>query len=224
MQSERRHRSIKIPWTWLIRMGWVGFLFLFLNACQLDMYNQPKYGPYEESTFFRDGTSARPLVPGTVSRQPGPAAEVTDQTVALETGRVGANYVAQNPLLVNEALVARGGERFQIFCAPCHGAVANGKGVTARYFNPPPASMYIPRLKEAPDGYLFDVITNGYRQMLSYASRIAVEDRWAIVAYIRSIQQTPPEGVKPEDLVETTPTPAAQQGGQQNNAQPTATP
>ena len=224
MQSERRYRSIKIPWTRLIRVGWVGFCLLFVAACQLDMYNQPYYKTYEESTFFRDGTSARPLVPGTVSRQPGPTAESADQSVVVATGRNGAAYVAQNPLPVNEVVIARGEDRSKIFCAPCHGALANGKGVTARYFNPPPASMYIPRLKEAPDGYLYDVIINGRGQMLSYASRIPVEDRWAIVAYIRQIQQNPPEGVKPQDLVETTPTPAAQQGGQQNNAQPTATP
>jgi mono/diheme cytochrome c family protein len=188
------------------------------------MYNQPKYGPYEESTFFRDGAAARPLEPGVVSRQPGPTAESLDQTRPVATGRNGADYVAQNPLPVNEALIARGEDRFQIFCAPCHGTLGNGKGVTARYFNPPPASLYIARLKESPDGYLFDVITNGKGQMFSYASRIPVEDRWAIIAYIRQIQQNPPAGVQPQDLVETTPTPAAQQGSQQNNAQPTATP
>ncbi|HEU5011387.1 MAG TPA: cytochrome c [Roseiflexaceae bacterium] len=189
------------------------------------MYNQAHYQPYEESTFFRNGAASRPLEPGVVARQPGPTAESIDQTQAVATGHdAQGNFVAQNPLPVNEALIARGTDRFAIFCAPCHGTLANGKGVTARYFNPPPASLYIARLKEAPDGYLYDVITNGKGEMFSYASRIPVEDRWAIIAYIRQIQQNPPAGVKPEDLVETTPTPTKQQSGQQNNAQPTATP
>ncbi len=225
MQSERRIRSTKIPWTRLIRVGWVGFCLLFVAACHMDMYNQAYYKTYEESTFFRDGTSARPLVPGVVAREPGAVVDSADQDQAVTTGRDGADYVAQNPLPVNEEVIAHGEERYGIFCAPCHGALANGRGgVVARYFNPPPPSFYIARLQEAPDGYLFDVITNGRGQMLPYASRVSIEDRWAIIAYIRQLQQNPPEGIQPQDLVETTPTPAAQQGGQQNNAQPTATP
>lgn len=227
MQSERRHRSKHISLTRFIRLGWVGFCLVFVAACHLDMYNQPRYQPYEESTFFRDGSSARPLEPGTVSRSPagaGPQSVTGAQSVGVSSGREGDTFVATNPLPVNDELRARGEDRYKIFCAPCHGELANGKGVTARYFNPPPPSFYLDRLKNEPDGFYYDVITNGYGQMFSYASRIPIEDRWAIVAYIRELQENPPEKLKPEDFVETTPTPEGQKGGDSQQATPAPTP
>src|SRR5690242_16133684 len=103
MQSERQNRSQKIPWTRLIRVGWVGFCLLFVAACHMDMYNQARYQPYEESTFFRNGAASRPLLPGVIARQPGPTAESIDQTQAVATGHdAQGNFVAQNPLPVNE--------------------------------------------------------------------------------------------------------------------------
>lgn len=229
MQHIPQHRSGRSLITKLVRVGWVGFCLLFVAACHLDMYNQPKYGPYEETTFFRDGAASRPLEPGTVARQPGSVAQTEQQSKVLVTGREGDGYAQENPLLINTEVISRGQERFNIFCAPCHGQVANGRsGITYRYFNPGPPSFYIDRLITAPDGYFYDVITNGRGQMFSYASRIPIEDRWAIVAYIRYLQENPPEQITPEDRLEQTPTPAAEQGGTQQNTtsatpQPTAT-
>jgi mono/diheme cytochrome c family protein len=108
-------------------------------------------------------------------------------------------YTAEIPIPVNEALIARGQERYGIACVTCHGALLNGKGPVASYFKPAPASFYAPYLKDAPDGYIFEVITHGKGQMYPQAQTLSVEDRWAIIAYIRSLENNPPAELSQND-------------------------
>ncbi|HUY34542.1 MAG TPA: cytochrome c [Pirellulales bacterium] len=182
-------------------------LLAFLSGCdRLDMYDQPRYKPLAASDFFDDGMSARPRVEGTIAR--GQLHE--DQT--LHTGRIGAKFTAQIPdsayqLLYDRhperftkpfddlqpderrrALLERGRERFNIHCSDCHGRTGAGNGmVVQRGFRKPP-SYHIERLRNAPAGHFFDVITGGFGAMPKFAGRIDVDDRWAIVAYIRALQ------------------------------------
>lgn len=160
----------------------VASLSLSLAACQQDMANQPRHEPLEASPFFKDGRSARPPVPGTVAR--GQLREDDH----LYTGKVNGQLVTTFPFPINPAVMARGQERFGIFCTPCHGARGDGRGmIVSRGLKPPP-SFHIDRLRESPPGHFFDVMTNGLGAMQDYSAQISVEDRWAIVAYIRALQ------------------------------------
>lgn len=171
---------------------------LLLSACHLDMYNQPSYKPYRESDFYPDKSSARPLISGVVAR--------TDANAELDefsTGRVNGTeeYVMTNPLTVSPEMLERGKERFTIFCATCHGAAGDGKGsVIYPRLNPRPANLAADaRVVALQEGYYFDVITNGKGAMFPYGYRIPVEDRWAIIAYVRELQKNPPvEGAAPD--------------------------
>lgn len=172
---------------------------LFLSACHLDMYDQPKFKPYRESDFYADKSSARPLVPGVVARNP-----VNAELNEVSTGKVNGTeaYVVANPLTVSPELLARGQERFTIFCATCHGAAGDGKGsVIYPRLNPRPANLANdPNIVGLQDGYYFDVVTNGKGTMFPYGGRISIEDRWAIIAHIRELQKNAPapEGSAPE--------------------------
>lgn len=151
-------------------------------ACNQMMNDEPRYKPLASSDFFADGQSARPQVEGTVAR----GHLRLDR--ALYTGKVAGVFVTAFPVPVTRDLLARGRERFNIFCSPCHGLLGNGDGVVVeRGFRSPP-SYHIDRLRDAPAGHFFDVMTNGFGAMSSYASRVPVADRWAIVAYIRALQ------------------------------------
>jgi mono/diheme cytochrome c family protein len=184
----------------------LGLFGLAISACHLDMYDQPKYTPLEASDFFKDGASARRLVDGTVSRN---GLKIDERT----TGRVGGDpageYVTTNPISINEGVLARGEERYKIYCASCHGVNGNGKGIVAGpYAQGPlkakaPALFYVEQLRAdlqtAPDGYYFDIITHGKQHaqgeysMWPAASRIQnVDDRWSIIAYVREMQKNPP--------------------------------
>jgi hypothetical protein len=146
------------------------------------MNDEPRYKPLAASDFFADGQSARPQVEGTIAH----GHLRLDQT--FYTGRANGLLVDTLPIPVTREVLARGRERFDIFCSPCHGRLGNGEGmVVQRGFQSPP-SYHIERLRNAPDGHIFDVITNGFGAMASYASRVAPGDRWAIVAYIRALQ------------------------------------
>ena len=166
---------------------WLLVLSLLAAACSPKlsyqvMAQQPRYEPYEPSTFFENGTSARPLVEGVVPR--GGAREDT----LLYTGMVNGQPSGEFPFPVTEAVMARGQERYTIFCTPCHGAVGDGQGIVVqRGFTPPP-SFHIERLRTAPPGYFFDVVTHGFGAMPSYADQVPARDRWAIIAYIRALQ------------------------------------
>ena len=151
-------------------------------ACNQMMNDEPRYKPLAASDFFSDHQSARPQVPGTIAR----GHLRLDQ--AFYTGTMNGVFVDAFPVAVTRDLLARGQERFEIFCSPCHGRLGDGDGmVVERGFRRPP-SYHIDRLREAPVGHFFDVITNGFGAMASYASRVPPADRWAIVAYVRALQ------------------------------------
>lgn len=146
------------------------------------MHVQPKYKPYEPSSFFDDGRSERPVVPGTVARG---HLEIDEH---LYQGKINGALAETFPFPITRQDLERGRERYNIYCAPCHDYTGSGHGmIVQRGFSPPP-SYHIDRLRQAPVGHLFDVMTNGYGAMHSYASRVAPEDRWRIAAYIRALQ------------------------------------
>jgi len=155
---------------------------LFLFGCRLDMHVQPKYKPLDPSTFFDDGRSARPEVPGTVAR----GHLRTDEF--LYTGKVNGEPADAFPFPVTREVLERGRERYNIYCSPCHDYTGSGRGMVVQRGFPPPPSYHIERLVKAPAGHFFEVMSNGYGAMYSYASRVTPEDRWAIVAYIRALQ------------------------------------
>lgn len=138
--------------------------------------------PLDRSEFFEDGRLARPLSPGTLAR-----GQLRADT-AFFTGKVGGELVDELPLPLGTELLARGQERYEIFCTPCHGRVGTGEGAVVKRGMRTPPSYHIPRLREAPIGHFFDVVTNGFGVMLDYAEQIPPADRWAIAAYIRALQ------------------------------------
>lgn len=162
-----------------------------------EMADQARLEPLEASEFFADGKSARPLLPGTVAR----GHLRVDR--AMVTGKVEGQPVARLPVAVTATVMQRGKERYNIFCAHCHDRVGNGQGMVVRRGFPRPPSYHIRRLREAPPGHLFDVITNGLGRMPSLSPQIPPEDRWAIVAYVRALQfsqYAPRQRLKPADL------------------------
>jgi cytochrome c553 len=157
-----------------------------LASCRPDMANQPRAKPLSESNFFADGTNARPLPQHVVAR-----GDVREDDV-FYTGLTNKAQVAQLPVLVTPELLMRGREQHAIFCAECHGGGGNGDGPVVLHGFPQPPSYQLDRLRNAPAGYLFDVTSNGHGTMAGYAAQIEPADRWAIAAYIRSLQATQP--------------------------------
>lgn len=153
-----------------------------ISACRQDMHNQPKYRPLRGTAFFADGSSARPLVEGTVARG------LLHADEAFYTGKLNGALVREMPLPVDAALVARGQERFNIFCAPCHGATGQGNGMVVQRGYRPPTTFHDPRLRQAEAGHFFDVMTNGFGAMPDYRQQVSPRDRWAIVSYVRALQ------------------------------------
>jgi len=162
----------------------VVILASLLSGCRQDMQDQPKYIPLRPSSFFDDGRSERPLVDGTVARGH------LNADPAFYTGKIDNKPVDTVPFPVTRAVLERGQQRYNIYCAPCHGMTGAGNGMIAqRGFNhPPPQSYHIDRLRQAPIGYFFDVISNGLGAMPDYAAQIEPRDRWAIAAYVRVLQ------------------------------------
>jgi mono/diheme cytochrome c family protein len=146
-------------------------LAALLSGCDVSMTQQNKYGTYSPATLWRNGTSARPLPAHTVAQ-----------------GDLARDRAAKNPPPVTPALLARGRERFGIYCTPCHGLAGDGDGMIVRRGFPAPPSYHEARLLAAPAAHFYDVITHGYGAMFSYADRVDPHDRWAIVAYIRALQ------------------------------------
>jgi mono/diheme cytochrome c family protein len=195
----------------------------FLASCRRDMQDQPKAIAYRESTFFKDGVSSRPPVEGTVprgylradrefyfgkkngygsSQQVGSAGRMPANR-PQDAGAPGAaamfpDDVDTFPFPITKEILERGQERYQIFCSSCHGLTGYGDGMVARrgFNKPAPASFHQDKLRQAPVGHFFDVVTNGWGAMPSHASQIPIEDRWKIIAYIRALQlsQTPASG------------------------------
>ncbi len=153
-------------------------------GCRQDMHDQPKYQPLEASAFFGDGRSARPPVQGTVAR--GDDELRADDHLYL--GKVNGVDVETFPFPITAEVLARGRERYDIFCTPCHGAVGDGNGMVVRRGYRRPPSLHEDRLRQAPPGHYFDVMTNGFGAMADYAAQVRVRDRWAIIAYIRALQ------------------------------------
>jgi mono/diheme cytochrome c family protein len=193
-------------------------LALLLAGCQQKMAVQPSLRPLRPSEFFEDERSARPLVVGTVARgqlhddpllYTGKSGKLDSgpQAASAVAGLAGVGAVAGPspwnmvslamasepyahafPFPVTTEIMYRGRQRFGIFCAICHDATGSGHGMVVRRGFPQPPSFHIPRLRQAPVGYVFNVITNGYGAMPDHAAQIPVRDRWAIVAYVRALQ------------------------------------
>ncbi|HXN19221.1 MAG TPA: cytochrome c [Candidatus Binatus sp.] len=160
----------------------LGGMAILLAGCRLDMHIQPKYLPYEPTNFFHDGRSERPVVPGTVAR----GQLHTDEL--LYTGRESGIVSDKFPFPMTRADLERGRERYNIYCTPCHDYTGSGQGMIVQRGFPPPPSFHLDSLRQAPAGHFFEVITNGFGSMYSYASRVEPEDRWRIAAYIRALQ------------------------------------
>jgi mono/diheme cytochrome c family protein len=179
--------------------GLIGLLICLVvtASCTLTMRDQPRYEPLEESTFFADHASARPRVADTVARG---QLQLDEH---LYSGRVNGELVQAFPFTITQAILARGEERYNIFCAPCHDLVGSGRGVITDYGMRTPPSFHDADLRDSPPGFYFETITDGTRVMPSYAARIPPADRWAIVAYIRALQlsqQVDASQLPPEDL------------------------
>lgn len=180
----------RLPFFALLLLG-----VMLLAGCQA-MADQPRYDPYEPSNFFADGLSARPLVENTV-----PRGKLPPDNEALMAGTEGGQPVADFPVDITEELVTRGQQRYNIYCTPCHGYTGEGNGMAVQRGFPAPQSFHQDRLRTAPPGYFFQVITNGFGRMPPYNVQVNVEDRWAITAYVRALQlsQSAPAGELPAD-------------------------
>ena len=153
-----------------------------LSGCRRDMQDQPKYKDLRGSAFFEDRRSARPVVEDTVARG------LPYGDTAFLTGKTNGQPVVELPMPLTRELLARGRDRYGIFCTPCHGLTGDGLGIVVqRGFRQPP-SFAIDRLRAAPVGYFFDVQSNGFGAMMDYRSQIPPADRWAIAAYVRALQ------------------------------------
>jgi mono/diheme cytochrome c family protein len=163
---------------------WVlgGLGLLAVSGCRRDMHDQPKFIPLRASTFFTDSRSARPIVAGTVARGR------LREDALLYTGKVDGADATVFPFPVDAKVLARGQDRFDIHCSPCHGRTGQGDGMVVRRGYRHPPTYHQDRLREAPVGHFFDVISNGFGAMPDYAAQVVVEDRWAIAAYIRALQ------------------------------------
>lgn len=179
------------------------------------MWNQSRYKPMEETEFFANNSSAQPLVPGTVSRDRLMTSDV------LYSGRSGGKLADTFPFPITARDLTRGQERFNVYCSPCHGKAGDGTGmIVKRGFSPPP-DYHIARLRSAPVGHFFDVMTNGYGAMYSYASRVPPDDRWRIAAYIRVLQRS--STAVPAERPRS-PVPAAMGGTGAGGVSPSGTP
>ena len=212
----------------------IGFAVLILTvavstACRYDMQDQPKYKYYARSDFFPDNRASRDPVAGTVARgqlhddkafytgkvaNPNPNAPVQTATDASGNTVVASfpNDIDEFPVPVTKELIDRGQNRFNIYCIVCHGPTGNGDGMVVRRGFPKPPTYHDDRLRNAPVGHFFDVMTNGWGKMNSYAAQVAPADRWAIASYIRTLQmaQNPEMNLK--------------MSGQSNTAAPAASP
>lgn len=160
-----------------------------------NMYNVPRYDPQERSTYFDDGRTMRPQVPGTIAREmvvdPAIASGVSDDGQYLPT--IPESVITEAGGM--EALLARGQERYDIYCVPCHGGLGDGEGLVPRVSGAAaikPPTFHDDRMRQMPDGQLYATIANGIRNMPAYAAQIPVADRWAIVGYVRALQLTAP--------------------------------
>jgi mono/diheme cytochrome c family protein len=153
-----------------------------LAGCRQDMHDAPRYEAYEASPFFADGRASRQAPTGTVARGWLRADE------ALNTGRVNGELVSEFPFPISSADMARGRDRYGIYCTPCHGVLGDGQGMVVQRGLRRAASYHQDRLRDEKVGYFYDVVTNGFGAMQGYAEQIPIRDRWLIVAYVRALQ------------------------------------
>jgi mono/diheme cytochrome c family protein len=180
------------------RLPAAGFLLALaaLAGCRQDMHNSPKAIPLRESVFFKDGSSARPLVADTVARG------TLQDDAAFFTGKTGAAVVDTLPFPLTADVLDRGENRFNIYCAPCHGVTGRGDGMIVRRGYRQPPSFHLDRLRQAPIGHFYDVMTSGFGAMPDYKAQVAPRDRWAIAAFVRALQlsqHASPSDLTPED-------------------------
>jgi mono/diheme cytochrome c family protein len=151
----------------------------------LNMDFQERYNPQAKSKFFADSSAMRPLVPGTVARG------WLRENVEYYTGKDEKGQpIKKNPVPIDLPLLKRGQQRFNIYCSPCHSRLGDGKGIMVERGYLPPPSFHQALVRNYPDGHIFDVITNGIRNMPSYGAQVPVADRWAIIAYIRALERS----------------------------------
>jgi mono/diheme cytochrome c family protein len=155
---------------------------VLLSACRQDMHDAPRYEPLEANNFFADGRGSRTPVANTVARG------TLREDEHLYQGKIDGQLTDSFPLPVTADLMARGRERFNVFCAPCHGRTGQGNGMVVQRGFRAPTSFHSERLRAAPVGYFFDVQTNGFGAMSDYSAQVPVADRWAIAAFIRALQ------------------------------------
>jgi hypothetical protein len=177
------------------------------------MHDQPKYIPLRPSEFFTDGRSARPIPEGTVAR-----GHLNDDALFYTGKGPDGKPVDTFPFPVTKEVILRGQQRFNIYCTPCHDRTGGGDGMIVRRGYRRPPTYHSDRLRQVTNGYLYDVITNGFGAMPDYAAQIAPRDRWAIVSYIRALQlsQQAPLNELPSDVRSQLPPANAlviQQGG-----------
>ncbi len=165
-----------------------------LAGCRQDMHDAPRYEALEESDFFADKRAMRPIPDGTVAR-----GDLREDDL-FYTGKRDGELVGALPaqVTVDKALLDRGEQRYNIYCAPCHSPVGDGNGTVVQRGYKRPSSYHDPRLRSMPIGYFYDVITNGFGQMPDYAAQVTPADRWAIAAYIRVLQRS--QGGTVEDV------------------------
>jgi len=164
------------------KLGAIVLAAASLTACRQDMHDAPRYNPLRPSVFFANGSSARPLLTNTVPR--GQLKEDRHLYEGIVDGKPAETF----PFAITDAVLRRGQDRYTVFCTPCHGRTGEGNGmIVERGFRKPP-SYHEDRLRNAPVGYFFDVMTHGFGAMQDYASQLPVADRWAIAAYIRALQ------------------------------------
>jgi hypothetical protein len=204
MKEKDRMENHGQPAKRLFLWSFLAMALIIVTGCDLvplHMRQQPSYRPLVQSTLFEDGAASRPIPANTIPR--GEWGELM-LNEALYTGRENGEFVTTLPMPVTQAVLDRGQERYDIFCSPCHSRVGDGRGMIVQRGFPPPPSFHTQRLRQEPDGYYYDVITNGFGKMYSYSSRIQPEDRWAIVAYVRALQLSqnfPVEALPESDLL-----------------------
>ena len=190
-------------------------------GCRRDMQDTPRYEPYEASTFFKDGRASRHLVPGTVAR-----GQLREDAAAF-SGKTAEGYVSTPPFPMTRVALEHGRERYDIYCSPCHDRAGTGGGMIVQRGYKPPSSFHEDRLRAMPIGYFFDVMTNGFGVMPSYAPQVPPDDRWAIAGYVRALQlsqharvdDVPPEDRPKLDAAGALPPPGTSGTGGRENVQ-----
>jgi len=239
MGHKKAQKAQKLTKARAVICAFCAFLWLGSSGCRRDMQDQPKVKPLRGATFFADGLGSRQPIEGTIPRgylrddnpefftgkksgaRTAPTATAQQQTAGAQQPPPGGQAnsfpddVVEFPIPITKEVVQRGHERFNIFCSACHGMTGNGDGMIVRRGFRRAASFNDDRLRQAPVGHFFDAMTNGWGAMPSYAAQIPVQDRWAIIAYIRALQisQQNNAAASASPAPSTSPSPAPAAGG-----------